>query len=305
MNLNNKTAKKDLHLAYSQGNNTAYPPNIEAMAKYLSTQYSNNKPANQRGGKKKDKKKGADSNLKTRIVTQGVLSAHMLKTLRQLNTSLFLLELLSQALAHVLETNVQSSNSPHIVEEILGAHPMDNDCFWGNTNPTNLSINTANSEEMIAGNHSTEFHTPKQEEPVTTELLNKVSNVPEVTRKHGAGQGHHNKSDPQSAKSADCKLNTHVVESFSSNTIGNGGVARIMGKTLDMAGGYISDMLPKSSYLQAPTIVEDSNKTTNRNEMGDLKPTAIDKNNNNSVELTNIISEPNNILGAHILEEKD
>ena len=38
MNLKNKIAKKDLRLAYSQGNNTAYPPNIEAMAKYLSTQ---------------------------------------------------------------------------------------------------------------------------------------------------------------------------------------------------------------------------------------------------------------------------
>ena len=28
MNSNNKNAKKDLRLAYSQGNNTAYPPNI-------------------------------------------------------------------------------------------------------------------------------------------------------------------------------------------------------------------------------------------------------------------------------------
>ena len=63
-------------------------------------------------------------------------------------------------------------------------------------------------------------------------------------------------------------------------------------------------MLPKSSYLDAPTIAEDINETTNGNEMGDLKPTAIDENNNNSVKRANTVLEPNNILGAHILEEK-
>ena len=57
MNSKNELAKKDLRLAYSQGNNTAYPPNIESMARYLSTQYPNNKPANQRGGKMGDRRK--------------------------------------------------------------------------------------------------------------------------------------------------------------------------------------------------------------------------------------------------------
>ena len=56
MNLKNRTAKKDLRLAYSQGNNTPYPLNIKAMARYLITQYSNNNSTNQRGGKKADKK---------------------------------------------------------------------------------------------------------------------------------------------------------------------------------------------------------------------------------------------------------
>ena len=37
MNLKNKQTKKDLHLAYFQGNVTAYPPNIESMALYLLT----------------------------------------------------------------------------------------------------------------------------------------------------------------------------------------------------------------------------------------------------------------------------
>ena len=39
---------------------------------------------------------------------------------------------------------------------------------------------------MMAGSHITKFYRSKQEEPVTTELLNKVSNVPELTRKHDA-----------------------------------------------------------------------------------------------------------------------
>ena len=61
MNSKYKLAKRDLHLTYSQGNNIAYPPNIESMARYLSTQYLNNKPTLQRGCKKGGKKKGDDS----------------------------------------------------------------------------------------------------------------------------------------------------------------------------------------------------------------------------------------------------
>ena len=56
---------------------------------------------------------------------------------------------------------------------------MHNGDFWGNTNPTDVSIDTTNSEEMMIGSHITEFNTHKHEELVTNELLNKVSNVPE------------------------------------------------------------------------------------------------------------------------------
>ena len=58
MNSKNKNARKDLHLVYSQGNNTTYPPDIKSMARYLSTQYPNNKLTNQREGNKKKKWKG-------------------------------------------------------------------------------------------------------------------------------------------------------------------------------------------------------------------------------------------------------
>ena len=56
MNSKNETTKKNLRLAYSQGNSTAYPTNIEVMARYLSTQYFINKPTNQRRYKERDKK---------------------------------------------------------------------------------------------------------------------------------------------------------------------------------------------------------------------------------------------------------
>ena len=69
---------------------------------------------------------------------------------------------------------------------------------------------------MMTGSYITKFHTSKQEEPVTTELLNKASNVLELIRKHDAGRGHHNPSDSQSAKSTDYKLNTCKNDSYPS-----------------------------------------------------------------------------------------
>ena len=55
-----------------------------------------------------------------------------------------------------------------------------NDDFGGGTNPSDVSIDTTNSEEMMAGSHITELHTHEHKEPVPPELLNQVSNVPEV-----------------------------------------------------------------------------------------------------------------------------
>ena len=46
MNSKNNNAKKDLRLAYSQGNMTAYPSIIEGMAIYLLTQYPNKNSSN-------------------------------------------------------------------------------------------------------------------------------------------------------------------------------------------------------------------------------------------------------------------
>ena len=53
MNSKNDITKRDLCLAYLQGDMTAYQPTIELMARYLSIQYPNKNSAHQRNGKKK------------------------------------------------------------------------------------------------------------------------------------------------------------------------------------------------------------------------------------------------------------
>ena len=59
----------------------AYPPTTQEMARYLSTQYPNNKPANQRNGKKKDKKKGDDPKSKDKDTNTGAtIGAHIENT---------------------------------------------------------------------------------------------------------------------------------------------------------------------------------------------------------------------------------
>ena len=55
---------------------------------------------------------------------------------------------------HVLETNRQSSRSTRSVEKILGAHPIDDDLL-GQTNSSDVSIDTANSKEIMTGSHIT------------------------------------------------------------------------------------------------------------------------------------------------------
>ena len=54
LNSKNYNAKKDLRLAYSQRSKTAYPLNLESMARYLSSMYSmksTNNPRNKKGDK--------------------------------------------------------------------------------------------------------------------------------------------------------------------------------------------------------------------------------------------------------------
>ena len=56
--------------------------------------------------------------------------------------------------AHVSETSQTTSRPSRTVEEILGAHLID-DTFWDNTNPDDASFDTVNSEEQMMGSQNT------------------------------------------------------------------------------------------------------------------------------------------------------
>ena len=91
MNSKNEIAKKDLRLAYSQGNYTTYPTNIETAARYLTTQYPSIKSGNQR--KKTNKRKRMIHNLKIRTMQRLVLPGYTLKTLQQMKKTPLLAEI--------------------------------------------------------------------------------------------------------------------------------------------------------------------------------------------------------------------
>ena len=57
---------------------------------------------------------------------------------------------------------------------------MGDDDFLGGTNPSDVSIDTANSKEVMAGSHITEQHTFKFRGSVQPELLNMTSYKPHV-----------------------------------------------------------------------------------------------------------------------------
>ena len=178
--------------------------------------------------KKEDKKKGDGSKSEDKdSITGNTADAHVEDTT---TTEEFTPPNRTPSIdVHLSETNVRSSNSLRTVQEILSVQPIDDDEFCGNANPTAVSINTANSEEMMTGSHITEFHTSKQEEPAITEFLNKASKVTRLTRKHDAGGGHHNQSNQRSGKLTDYKLNTREDGSFPSNAMGKKDVTKVMG----------------------------------------------------------------------------
>ena len=72
MNSKKDNAKKDLCLAYSQGNKTAYSLSIEAMARYMSTQYPSKNPSHHCKGKRgiKTERKKMLPNPKTRTTSR-------------------------------------------------------------------------------------------------------------------------------------------------------------------------------------------------------------------------------------------
>ena len=126
INVKKEIAKKDLRLAYPQGNHTAYPTNIKGAARYLSTQYPNNKPSNQCGSNRGNKRKGDDPKSEDKDnITGGTAGAHVEDTTTNENTTT---PSGGASLgAHVSETSQATSRPSRAIEEILGAHPIDND----------------------------------------------------------------------------------------------------------------------------------------------------------------------------------
>ena len=76
----------------------AYPPNIGEMTRYILTQYPNNKPVNQRNGKRRIKIREMIQNPKTKRVTRVTLQVHTLEILQQLKNPPLLAEGLVSAL---------------------------------------------------------------------------------------------------------------------------------------------------------------------------------------------------------------
>ena len=94
-------------------------------------------------------------------------------------------------------------------------------------------------------------------------------------------------------------------ESFSSDTVKNGGVAEIMGDTFNMVEGFINDMVLETSHMDAPTVIEDNNETTMVSKFGNAKLVVVHVNNNGAMKLADTELKSNNTLGAHIVEEKE
>merc|ERR1712032_863897 len=92
-------------------------------------------------------------------------------------------------------------------------------------------------------------------------------------------------------------MKTSKDNSFSSDAVGNGDVAEVMGKTLDMVAGVISEILSESDHLKPLSRVEDSKGMTNKSEREDLEPLTVD---GNKKETTN-----ENRIGELVLNSHD
>ena len=117
------------------------------MAKYLSIQYPNNKPANQRNGKKGDSKNEDDLKYKDKTSNMGdTAGAHVeYTTITKESTAP---SRGASTGAYILETSEQSSCPSLTIVENSEAHSMNDDNFWGDTKHNDASIDTANSKEM-------------------------------------------------------------------------------------------------------------------------------------------------------------
>ena len=156
VNSKNEAAKKDLRLAYAQGNLTAYPGGCEKMARFLLSQYANkktNNPINNNRGKKGDKNK-KDDNAKSEDKgddNAGTAGAHVGEAASDKDEKGAPSDSSSIG-AHVSDVTKTILPQTQRVQDILAAHPIDNP-IWDHTDPGDILIDTVNSAEDLAGAH--------------------------------------------------------------------------------------------------------------------------------------------------------
>ena len=158
LNSKNNNAKKDLCLLYSQGNISDYPTTAKAMARYLSPQYPNKTIGHQRDERGyKNGKKGDDSKPENKDNnTTGNASAHIGKVTTPEDSTAPSNR--SSIGAHFLEVTKHKFWQVGCVEDLLGAHPINN-ANWGCIDPSDVSIDTPNSAEIMAGSQIREEQT--------------------------------------------------------------------------------------------------------------------------------------------------
>ena len=158
LNSKNNNTKKDLRLSYSQGNKLAYPTIVKTMAWYLLTQYPN-KTIGHQLDKKGDNngKKGNDSKPEDKDNnTIGTVGAHIGEVTTPEDS--IALNNGSSISAYVLEVAKHKFRPARSVEDLLGVHPI-NDAIWGRIDPSDVSIDNANSTEIMVCSHIREEQT--------------------------------------------------------------------------------------------------------------------------------------------------
>ena len=66
--------------------------------------------------------------------------------------------------------------------------------------------------------------------------------------------------------------------------------------------GFINDMVGNTNI---PTVVKSSNEATVASKLGKAEPVVVHENNHGNTKLADTRLKSNNILGAHIVEEKE
>ena len=109
---------------------TAYSPIIKAIARYLSTQYPSKNSANRRNSKKEDRsgKNGDDPKSEDKDSnTAGTAGVHVWDTTPHEESTAS--NRRASISTHILKANEQLSRPTRSVEDILEAHPINDDNF--------------------------------------------------------------------------------------------------------------------------------------------------------------------------------